>query len=43
MLVQFKDIAIRELPPTPGAPSWQDAEDRSPETEQSSFRARQAR
>ena len=25
-VVQFKDITIRELPPTEGAPSWEDAE-----------------
>jgi hypothetical protein len=25
-VVQFKDISIRELPPTEGAPSWDDAE-----------------
>ena len=37
MLAQFKEITIRELPPTPGAPAWEDASTRSPESEMASF------
>jgi putative membrane-bound dehydrogenase-like protein len=33
MLAQFKDIAIRELPPTAGAPEWEEASVRTPEKE----------
>lgn len=38
LLVQFKDITIQELPPTPGAPKWEDASSRSPESEMASFK-----
>jgi putative membrane-bound dehydrogenase-like protein len=33
MLAQFKDLTIRELPPTPGAPTWEEASVRTPERE----------
>ena len=36
-LVQFKDITLEELPPTPGAPTWPTGDDRSPENEKASF------
>ena len=37
-LVQFKDITLEELPPTPGAPAWPVEGDRSPEKEKTSFK-----
>jgi putative membrane-bound dehydrogenase-like protein len=37
LLAQFKDISIRELPPTKDSPSWEDASARSPEREMASF------
>jgi putative membrane-bound dehydrogenase-like protein len=36
-LVQFKDITLEELPPTPGAPAWPTGDERSPENEKASF------
>jgi putative membrane-bound dehydrogenase-like protein len=36
-LVQFKDITLEELPPTPGAPAWPVENDRSPESQKASF------
>ena len=36
-LVQFKEITLEELPPTPGAPAWPNEDARSPETEKASF------
>ncbi len=33
MLAQFKEITIQELPPTPGAPVWEEAAVRTPERE----------
>jgi len=38
VLAQFKDIVIQELPPTPGAPTWDEAAARSPEREMASFK-----
>ena len=38
MLAQFKDITVRELPPTPGSPAWEDAAVRSPEREMAGFK-----
>ncbi|WP_367873064.1 PVC-type heme-binding CxxCH protein [Luteolibacter sp. Populi] len=38
LLVQFKDITIAELPATEGAPKWEDASVRSPETEMATFK-----
>ena len=37
LLVEFKDITLRELPPVKGAPAWPRADKLSPEAEQSSF------
>lgn len=38
LLAQFKDITIEELPATPGMPKWEDASNRSPESEMASFK-----
>jgi putative membrane-bound dehydrogenase-like protein len=38
VLAQFKDVTIEELPATPGAPTWDKADDRSPEKEKASFK-----
>ena len=37
MLAQFKDITIKELPPTPNAPTWDGASARTAEREIASF------
>ena len=36
-LVQMKDVSIEVLPPTPGAPSWQDGQPRTPDGQRQSF------
>jgi putative membrane-bound dehydrogenase-like protein len=37
VLAQFKEITIEELPATPGAPTWEKADQRLPENEKASF------
>lgn len=37
LLTQFKDVFLRELPPTPGAPTWETVDARQPEKEKASF------
>ncbi len=38
VLTQFKEITIQELPETPGAPKWEDASNRSAESEIATFK-----